>query len=875
MFGIVRGSHRVGRRLQDCLDVGHQVGDTIVFRRRRRRDRHCTHDLEIDLVEPDMEGHVIGQPAVGRGDEPVGRHLVGMGRGQDVHVPRGVEVDAAPGPPGGKMHRPLEHHPLAVLRVEPAHQVDGLARGDVLAQHDLVVGPDGDGGIPVEVLNLAAKILTGGIVIVVHLAAGHQESQHRGVLGRIQGDAPVGPVHHQLRGPGNHHPAAVRVGPADHLDGVEGREIPARFLLLAGAVGRHAADQGLAGGRDPDGARLVGPDIGLARQRAVGAELLGNVGAGRHVPHDPDVGAGRDAHQRAAPVRGVARGRESAGGVDHHAQAVVVRPGCSRHQFHAPGRGDARIQVDLLARLDVGRGIGPGPDDPALADLPARHDGAKDVHVLGPVDGDGGPGLGRGQPAGAVHVDARALGVGPAPVGAVRLQAAVKGHVTGHVGKPFPVDPLVRLDGQVRILAEHVDVAPHDHVFSGCHRDAGIVHQRGQRPGQKEAEPPVAGEIVTRLDVEQRGIAVIDLEDVGLAVAVGDRPALRGRHHRDGDRAGQRMAVVDKNLPQVKRHGSPVQFRDEAGHHGRAEQILARNGVEIVSEVVEGAAHGKVHVAADRHRPADPHLVGTAQVQVRVRAGDVGHRRPGGIVEIGPGGHGRAGQHVQKGGRIQVDAHIRMTPVDQAPFQHGDGVGAVHVDGGPLTCGSRLARRAGADLDLACDPDGAGGVDVHQALVVTRLDDAAHVGGQAVGAVVIGDQRVVPRRAVDVQMHEVVAHDPAGDHHLLVRVKGDLPGRDPGIGHAHGVVEVPGVDLDEIRVKLHPVHRGLHIPLNVNRIAEKLGPVAQGPVDHPGHGRVLDLGGVLDVADAHGVARMLVADGYQGEVVGDGRHVPQ
>ena len=262
VIDIVRLRHRVLSAGQGFADIGHQGIDNGVISRAGRTHGHRRFDLEVDTVDPHMQGDVPRQPPVGGDDESVGLDLVLVGRRQDGEGAGSVEVDAAVIPPGGEHHRAVEQNPhpgvvgapvrrIRLHGIDPADEIDGLSRPDVLADPDLVVSLDPDGGVAVEGGDGPPQVLPVGIKALGHVAARHQQAPDIGVLPGLDDDGPVGVVGDDLAGPVNLDPDSLGIGAAAHGDGFAGPQAAASLDGLAAGVDGESANIGLAlGGND-------------------------------------------------------------------------------------------------------------------------------------------------------------------------------------------------------------------------------------------------------------------------------------------------------------------------------------------------------------------------------------------------------------------------------------------------------------------------------------------------------------------------------------------------------------------------------------------------------------------------------------------------
>ena len=857
VIGVVRLRHQELGRRQGVAQILHQVVDAGVVDRVDAVDVDGAAHLEVHQVEEQVQCDVGGQPAIGGGDPALRLDLVGVLRRQDVEGPRRVQVDGAVGARRDQADGAIQDDAPARIvgaavggvglhRILAADEVDALAGADGLADADLVVRLHAHGGVAVEVDDLAAEGLTRGIELPVDLAAGDQHALDVGVLDRLDVDGPGRVVDDQLAGGVHLDADALGILATHHLDPGLGIGRDPRLDRVALPVDGLAAHEGLARRLQVQQAALLGPGEALADALPGRVELLAHRSAGDQAAQDLEVRARRDADQGAAVVRGQACRRQAAGGIHHHAQAVVVGAGLAGDQHHRLGGDDGRIHVDLLARGDRHRRVVAGPDDALRADRPARYDDAEEVHVSAAGDLDVAARLRGVQHRCLVDVDAAAPGVCPAQVGAVGAHAAVDRDVLRDVQTAFVVDPGIGLQGQAGVGARQDDVAADDEVVRRAQRQVGVVHQAGDGAGDQQAEGAVPEQVVGALRRQLFGDAVVvgvdEPDDVEVALAVLHGPAATGLDGGDGRRPRRQLhVVVVEGLAYRRRQHARVQGGDVDLVGSHAEQALARDRVEVLGMPEAGSAAADVDVAARRDRAGDPDLAARVENDVGVAAGEAGHRRAAGVDELRPGGDGAAGVDVEVVGGVDVDTRVCRARHDLGALEQGEVRAGEDVD--PRAQPLGLHRRA--DLDRGR------GDDLDAAVGVLRFDDAADVGGEAVGAVAVADDDIVAGGARHVDAHQLLAAQPAAHDHLLAGLEHHLPGCHTRIGRAQRIVDVLRVDVRQARVELDPVAGTADVAADVDAVGLEDRAIAQGGVNEPRFARGLDQGGVLHVADDH------------------------
>ena len=639
---------------------------------------------------------------------------VGPGREGPDPAPRPVPAVAAGGGPElvlavGRVDPVLEAQPGHRRRGADGHAAVGgaVGEGHLLAELGLAGVPDGHVGEAQEVVVVQVDGQA-GLLVVADVVGAEVDGQlgldgvgaGRGVAQQQRGVV-AGPD--QVGGLGRpaQHPAGLggrRVGPADpgpggverpvaELVGVDHPADPRRRDLMAdrvveagrahvggldrAAAGGRADGPGPAGagGQGPalDGHRVVEPGVGDLHGQHPAAQLGGDV--------VPDVVAEPFRQRAGLP----AEGPPAPDHVGDQGPGLAVEPA---HQVVAPvppagdqaggGRALAKAQVGLgpvVGRRAAGRHLdlrlaGPGGAqlDRAAADGP--------VGDRGPLRPFGGPAAGPDRrpavdPVQPVEqhrplVDAeRLVQVGVAAVDGVVDEPVLAGQV-GYDGVVAGADPVVAVGGD------------HDGAADprGGQRDAVAVGERPPRAPGAAGEHRVAGGgagAAVGLGGEQVVPAAV-ADDVGALVAVVD-----GHHGRRAHRPGGVLVQLGDEDPTVV--GAVVQVAGavQVGELRRVE------GPEEVVRVAAGARAGADHRSA-RVAPG----AGRA-----VRGG-----HPDGVV-VGPGGHGRLGDHVvQVVGAVQVaDVGRPQGGVGGGPaWQGGLGEGVAHV--GPV---DQVGRAGGGD----------------------------------------------------------------------------------------------------------------------------------------------------------------------------------
>ena len=286
---------------------------------------------------------------------------------------------------------------------------------------------------------------------------------------------------------------------------------------------------------------------------------------------------------------------------------------------------------------------------------------------------------------------------------------------------------------------------------------------------------------------------------------------------------------------------------------------------EIVGIVIiETIARRQVHGVTGGDGPLDQHLVSRGDIDIGP-FGRLGHdRAPRRAVPAGPGDNGAAALNSHDIVPVDIDQAFGVPGGDNPAFHQGKGGSRVHIHQGTVSI----------PFDQPGHLDGGGCIHIDGARIVQPLDDAAHIRSQTVGSVVVVDDIVRTGRAVDGNLSGIVAPHPTADDHLLIYIEQDLFRPDTGIGKPLGVVQVLGVDLDDIGIELEPVGRSLHIPLDGKVITVNLRSISEAGVNHPRQTGSLDHLRSHDVAEDHGITRVAPPYGHQAETVRQSGQIP-
>ncbi len=698
-------------------------------------------------------------------------------------------------------HRPIRR--AVVGRLELALAVDGVARGIVFADVDVVLRPG-----PRDV-----------VIVVVEgddEAAGRQRSDLGHVL--AAGGALIHPelaAHLVARGVealADHRPATVVVGggrPHDDEATTGEHGHVRRMVFVAGAAllagGRRVHQEGAA---EAGGVRIVEP-----AKHAVGAAVVA-AGVGPN-DHQAAVGCRGDVGQVLAA--GLRRGRADRGadegfapqlapGVVEALQDDVAAVGPHRREAVGVGRdvgvvlraGGRGVEQELPA-LGVARGVealaegAPAAAVVAVAVLPGDHEAAvRQRRDLRPalvaagqrVDAELGPDR--------LAVAGEALGVDAIPA-AVLATVGLPGHHVAAVGERRRGRPFLR------ILGPGIDhlLRPHPR----CAIDAG-AHRDRQRVG-------IAGAAVAVADAQAERAA-----GVGVLVVVAIAQALDQRLHRldRGGGAGEVDAQVGAVGPAADRAD-----RDSAVAHRAAGDTDLTGAIALVhhAELVFGAAALKVE-------------------EVEPTAGEVGRIR---VAQP----H-RGVDDLQGGVDVVLDEADRAGEVRELRARRARQLGGV-------------AEKLLADLMGVVAAVGAGGV----AAVDHREVAAAEVGHhRLVGRAVVGRDELalaVDRVARGVVLADIdVGSRPAPRDVVVVVVEGhhEAAGRQRGhLGH----VLAAGGRLIDAELAAHLVARG------VEALAIHAPAAAVAGVRRPHHHEAA-IGEHRDVGDVFAVAVVaLVAGG--------------
>ncbi|OSM04100.1 putative nuclear antigen [Magnetofaba australis IT-1] len=626
VVGVVGADHAEAGVGQGALDVGQQIVESGVVGGARGADGHAARHLEVHPVDAQLQGHVaveltaIAHRPLGAGD------LVDMTRGQNLHRAGGVEVDAGVVHPSGQLRRAQQANARdrVVIGIGAAHHVDGLPGLHIGAQAHLTVGLDAQGRGPAQILELPPQIAARRVANGDHIAAGGDHALDVGAVGRVNENVRCGVVRRDRAGPLHDHPIAVIAAPADDLHLLIGDDASAHHHRVVIAIGRGPADHRLPGGLDARRGRLGGPSEILAEQIAVAIADLLHIGPGDHPPHHLQAGIRTHCGLRAATRRGVAGDGNAAGCGDDQAQAIVIGPGGSAVQIHHAAGHHPGSEQQLLTRRDAHRGVGSGEADASRADAPPGHKRAIEFNIFGAAHRDAGARLIGVEQRRFVQVEAHAVAIGPA-----RSHA----DIAIDVGGALVIDPAIGVQHQIAVRAGDVDVAAEDQVIGGGQGQGGVVLQRGDGPGDHQAEAGVAN---------QRMVGVQGLEVVQMGMEFG--PALNGERAAAGHAAGnphiarsreahagvgaddlrhRRAAAVVERHP---RHHSAAALGVQIGPRARIHRSAVSGGGED-APLQQAQAGGAIHVrqparAGGDHRSGDLHALAGVDVQHPARAGD-------------------------------------------------------------------------------------------------------------------------------------------------------------------------------------------------------------------------------------------------------------
>ena len=95
-----------------------------------------------------------------------------------------------------------------------------------------------------------------------------------------------------------------------------------------------------------------------------------------------------------------------------------------------------------------------------------------------------------------MYVNAASIGISPTQALSAGVCPAVEGDIARDIGGAFPINPGVRLQTQVAVRPQDIDIPTHDQAFIDGDVDAHVVGQRGQRAGEQEAKAALSGQVV-------------------------------------------------------------------------------------------------------------------------------------------------------------------------------------------------------------------------------------------------------------------------------------------------------------------------------------------------------------------------------------------
>ena len=844
-------------------------------------------------------GHDPGQGALGPGR---GLDLVKIGLGEDLDVAGATDVDGAVLAPGVEMGRSFKQDAVAgevegiavgtEAGIITAADGDGATGHDVGSDTDLVLGADRHRGMighPGQGHKLAAGVAAG--LHIAHRAdgaAGDDMALDGRVTGGINGDGAVIGAGGDLARPLDMNPGvlvggAVQGGVLDG-DGVLGLERTAGGhhrpkqgtggldLEAAGGRGGHrnrveAQEIEMAGGRRQPEIAVTGKDNAVVfhmhadggRQTAGDeAHELGETGKIGGL----GLGDGDIAANGAAGGGGEAQGHIIA---QTHLAQGVFGPAADGDEF---GRGDAdgaalglppvqffAQEVAVLIKVQVT--VHPGID--MTADLDAGGRG-EDHPAVGRVAGAAGG----GDPAGGIDQHAgpellvRGQGVVTGPKTEIIAAAAVAGepHRVAGQDPAIHIDPLTGGDGDLGIRPLPGDAVSADgaagndgaqdvDVAGPVHGDAGTGGKGGDDGGglHQDAAGPAAGKIGVLAPAVDRD-AVIDLDKGGgeLDPLAGGLDCETGVGATDKDRALDQDIVRAGEL-----QGGVVGVGGElAGELDTGVHLVEAAAVVLV------AAGGELHLVTGIHGAEDAQLVAGGDNDVRTGADDL----------LDPAVPGHPGQDLAVDiGRLRgvdLDAAVGAGgghhPGDLHELEIGPG-----VDGDP--------RAGAADPSLSLEDHGMGGGDGDDAAVLAGLQEAGDpldevvepAVGRGVGAGEHGrgEGLAGPHDGggdITVGLQPAVENDPVGD------IQGQGRGEDAGIGQAELVMDILGIDMEEIGVQGQAAG-GPHITMHVEIGGVQGGGIGEGGVDHQRQAGGLVGGAVHDIAEHHALGKAVAANG--------------